>query len=165
MNYYTKQTVFGLITITEDRGFITSLNFGNLTSKKLLTHKNVLSEPIAQAFFQLDEYLLGLRKDFDLPLNPKGTSFQQKVWSCLYKIPYGETRTYKEIAEQIGDENFCRAVGNANNKNPIPIFIPCHRVIGSDGCLTGYAGGLELKQQLLNLEKLNNQFPRQIGEG
>ena len=154
MNYYTKQTPLGFITITEDRGFITSLSF----KQKIFNgkwDKYFLSEVLDIAFSQLEEYLDGKRKIFDLPLNPKGTTFQQKVWSCLYHIPYGETRTYKDIAEQIGDENACRAVGSANNKNPIPIFVPCHRVIGSDGNLTGYAGGMELKQKLLNLEKLN----------
>lgn len=155
MNYYTKQTLLGFLTITEDRGFITSLIF----KQKIFNGKwdrCIESDLLSLAFSQLEEYLAGSRKIFDLPLNPRGTSFQQKVWSCLYQIPYGETRTYKDIAEQIGDENSCRAVGNANNKNPIPIFIPCHRVIGSDGSLTGYAGGLELKQKLLNLEKLYN---------
>lgn len=154
MNYYTKQTQLGFITITEEQGFITSLLF----KQKVFNGKRdkyYLSDVLNDAFNQLEEYLEGKRKEFNLPLNPKGTSFQQKVWSCLYKIPYGETRTYKEIAEQIGDKNACRAVGNANNKNPIPIFIPCHRVIGSDGNLAGYAGGMELKQKLLNLEKLN----------
>ena len=152
MNYYTKQTPIGLITISEEQGFVTSLSF----KQKVFNgkwDKNVLSEVLKDAFEQLEEYLEGKRKEFDLPLNPKGTSFQQKVWSCLYKIPYGETRSYKDVAEQIGDENACRAVGSANNKNPIPIFIPCHRIIGSDGNLTGYAGGLEIKQKLLDIEQ------------
>ena len=152
MYYYTKETLIGLITITEDRGFITSLSF---KPKKFNGRwdKCILSDGIKIAFFQLEEYLGGERQNFDLPLNPKGTSFQQKVWSCLYKIPYGETRSYRDIAIQTGNENAVRAVGTANNKNPIPIFIPCHRVIGSDGKLVGYAGGLELKQKLLDIEK------------
>ena len=152
MNYYTKQTPIGLITISEEQGFVTSLSF----KQKVFNgkwDKNVLSEVLKDAFEQLEEYLEGKRKEFDLPLNPKGTSFQQKVWSCLYKIPYGETRSYKDIAEQIGNANASRAVGNANNKNPIPIFIPCHRVIGTNGDLVGYAGGLDLKQKLLQIEK------------
>lgn len=152
MNYYTKQTKLGFITITEDKGFITSVFF----KQKIFNGKwdrCFLSEGLNDAFNQLEEYLEGKRKKFTLPLNPSGTSFQQKVWSCLYNIPYGETRTYKDIAEQLGNENSCRAVGNANNKNPIPVFIPCHRVIGSDGSLTGYAGGLDIKQKLLNLEQ------------
>ena len=152
MNYYTKQTQIGVITITEEQGFITSLLF----KQKVFNgkwDKYYLSDVLNDAFNQLEEYLEGKRKIFVLPLNPKGTSFQQKVWSCLYKIPYGETRTYKDIAVQIGDENACRAVGNANNKNPIPIFIPCHRVIGANGDLTGFGAGLDLKQKLLQIEK------------
>ena len=151
MHYYTKQTPLGYVTITEDRGFITSLLF----RQKIFNgkwDKFVLSDVLNLAFNQLEEYLEGMRKEFNLPLNPKGTQFQQKVWSCLYNIPYGETRTYKDIAEQIGDGNACRAVGNANNKNPIPIFIPCHRVIGSNGDLIGFGAGLDIKQKLLNIE-------------
>ena len=155
MNYYIKQTKIGLITITEERGFITSLLF----KQKVFSgkwDKYFLSEVIERAFSQLEEYFEGERKEFDLPLNPKGTSFQQKVWSCLYKIPYGETRSYKDIAEQLGNASASRAVGNANNKNPIPIFIPCHRVIGSKGDLVGYGSGLDIKQKLLDVEKNNN---------
>jgi len=102
---------------------------------------------------QINEYFTGLRTEFDLPLAPQGTDFQQKVWEALQQIPFGETRTYKDIAVAIGDENASRAVGMANNKNPIAIVIPCHRVIGADGSLTGYAGGLEMKQTLLDLER------------
>ena len=156
MNYYTKQTSVGLITITEEKGFITSLSFGNYKLKKSCStfpDRNFFSETIKQAFIQLDEYFSGTRKVFDLPLNPKGTKFQQKVWSILLSIPYGETRSYKNIAAQIGDENACRAVGMANNKNKIPIFIPCHRIINADGSLGGYSGGEKIKQILLNLEQ------------
>ena len=88
-----------------------------------------------------------------MPLAPKGTSFQQKVWAALREIPYGETRSYKEIAAMVGNEKACRAVGMANNRNPLPIFIPCHRVVGANGKLVGYAGGLDVKTFLLNLEK------------
>jgi methylated-DNA-[protein]-cysteine S-methyltransferase len=88
-------------------------------------------------------------------LKPEGTEFQQLVWKALQTIPYGETRSYRDIAEQIGRPKLCRAVGMANHRNPITIIIPCHRVIGADGSLTGYGGGLPLKQQLLNLEKGN----------
>jgi len=154
MNYYTKQTQLGFITITEEQGFVTSLLF----KQKIFNgkwDKYFLSDVLENAFNQLEEYLEGKRKEFDLPLNPKGTPFQQKVWSCLYKIPYGETKSYKDIAEQIGDINACRAVGNANNKNPIPILIPCHRVIGANGDLTGFGAGLDLKQKLLNIEKFS----------
>ncbi len=101
---------------------------------------------------QLLEYFQGQRKTFDLPLMPDGTAFQKQVWTELLKIPYGETRTYSDIAIAIGRPNASRAVGNAINKNPIAIIIPCHRVIGKDGNLRGYAGGLELKEMLLRLE-------------
>ena len=102
---------------------------------------------------QLEEYLAGKRTAFDLPLCPQGTPFQQKVWQALRTIPYGQTRSYGEIAEQIGQPNACRAVGMANHANPLLILIPCHRVVGENGGLTGYAAGLELKQRLLELEK------------
>lgn len=103
---------------------------------------------------QLQEYCLGERQEFKLPLNPQGTAFQKKVWQALSEIPYGETATYKEIAEKIGQPEAYRAVGAANNKNPLLIFIPCHRVIGVTGSLIGFAAGLSLKESLLNLEKL-----------
>ena len=104
------------------------------------------------AIEQLNEYFTGKREEFDLPLAPSGTPFQQKVWAELKKIPYGQTRSYKDIAHAVGSDNAYRAVGMANNKNPIAIVIPCHRVIGSDGSLTGYAGGIDIKKSLLDLE-------------
>jgi methylated-DNA-[protein]-cysteine S-methyltransferase len=102
---------------------------------------------------QLDEYFAGTRTCFELPLCPQGTVFQKAVWQALSAIPYGQTRTYAQIAAQIGKPKACRAVGMANHKNPLPILIPCHRVIGADGRLTGYAGGLTIKQLLLDLER------------
>lgn len=102
---------------------------------------------------ELSEYFQGRRTEFSVPLNPSGTQFQKQVWKALREIPYGETRSYKEIAEVIGNPKACRAVGMANHKNPLPILVPCHRVIGSDGSLTGYAGGLEIKKKLLCLER------------
>ncbi len=104
---------------------------------------------------QLEEYFEGKRKKFDLALRLNGTSFQNKVWKALLNIPYAKTCSYKDIAKNIGNENASRAVGNANNKNPLPIFIPCHRVIGSNGKLIGYAGGLDIKIKLLELEREN----------
>lgn len=106
-----------------------------------------------QAAAELGEYFAGHRRDFTLPLAPRGTEFQQRVWSELRRISYGETRSYGEIARAIGQPRACRAVGMANNRNPIAILIPCHRVIGRDGSLTGYAAGLTVKQQLLELER------------
>lgn len=108
---------------------------------------------IKEAARQLQEYLDGNRTSFELPLNPQGTEFQKNVWKALCQIPYGETRSYKQVAEAIGNPKAPRAVGMANNKNPIMIIIPCHRVIGSNGSLIGYAGGLHIKERLLALEK------------
>ncbi|WP_394212760.1 methylated-DNA--[protein]-cysteine S-methyltransferase [Enterovibrio calviensis] len=102
---------------------------------------------------QLLEFLSGKRTQFDIPLAPEGTEFQRQVWQALGRIPYGETRTYSQIAEDIGNPQAYRAVGMANNVNPIPLIVPCHRVIGSDGKLTGYRYGLEIKQRLLTLEE------------
>ena len=104
---------------------------------------------------QLSEYFSGTRTEFDIPLAPNGTPFQKLVWRELCRIPYGQTRTYGEIAAAIGSPKAARAVGQAVNRNPIWIVIPCHRIVGAGGKLTGYAGGLELKQQLLNLEQLH----------
>jgi len=101
---------------------------------------------------QLEEYFAGGRRRFDLPLDLRGTDFQKRCWQELLKIPYGETRSYAEIARAIGNPAAVRAVGLANGKNPIAIIVPCHRVIGSDGSLTGYGGGLETKRKLLQLE-------------
>jgi len=110
---------------------------------------------IKNAAMQLDEYLLGKRMVFDVPLAPVGTDFQKEVWTALVEIPYGQTRSYKQIAQAINNPLACRGVGGANNKNPIMFMIPCHRVIGANGSLVGYAEGLDLKQMLLNMEKEN----------
>lgn len=104
---------------------------------------------------QLNEYFAGQRQKFDVPLDFEGTEFQQKVWQALLTIPFGETRSYKDIAEQIGNVKAVRAVGAANGKNPISIIAPCHRVVGANGKLVGFAGGLENKDILLKIEKLH----------
>ncbi len=109
--------------------------------------------PCAAAAAQLDEYFAGVRKEFDLPIAPAGTPFQRRVWSLLRAIPWGATISYAELARRAGNRAACRAVGAANGRNPLPIVVPCHRVIGSDGRLTGYAGGLAAKQFLLELER------------
>ena len=109
-------------------------------------------EPFRDAVSQLDAYFAGERREFDLALAPEGTSFQRLVWSALTRIPYGETVSYAELARRLGRPFATRAVGAANGRNPIPIIIPCHRVIGSDGSLTGYGGGLTIKRRLLDLE-------------
>lgn len=113
------------------------------------------TEVIKQAIEELKEYFEGTRKIFTVLINPKGTEFQQKVWNSLRKIPYGETRSYKDIAVDIGNNNACRAVGSSNGKNPIPIIIPCHRIINSNGNLGGFSGGLKLKIKLLQIENCN----------
>ena len=102
---------------------------------------------------QLNEYFAGERREFELELTPEGTKFQVQVLEALRGIPYGETRTYRDIAEAVGRPKAVRAVGNANGRNPLPIVIPCHRVIGSDGSLTGFGGGIEAKRYLLELEQ------------
>lgn len=112
---------------------------------------------LEQAKKELTEYFAGTRKTFSVPLNPRGTDFQRAVWAALREIPYGETRSYGQIAAQVGNPKAGRAVGMANNRNPIAIIVPCHRVIGADGSLTGYAGGLNVKQELLALERRTRQ--------
>ena len=109
--------------------------------------------PFAEARQQLEDYFAGKRREFDLPLAPAGTKFQKEVWAALTLIPYGTTATYGAIARQIGAPKACRAVGHANGSNPLFIVVPCHRVIGASGRLTGYGGGLSRKKTLLTLEK------------
>ena len=116
------------------------------------------TELLSMATIQLDEYFQGKRTTFSLPFKLTGTLFQLAVWKELQNIPYGQTTSYKEIAQKINKPKACRAVGMANNKNPLPIIIPCHRVIGSNGKLIGYAGGLKLKNYLLELEKSHTNF-------
>lgn len=154
---YFKETAIGKIGIEEKDGCISKLVFENEV-KKIGEKTGVYDEKSAppvllEAFLQLDEYLNKERTVFDLPLAPSGPPFFKKVWAALSEIPYGQTATYKEIAAVVGNPNASRAVGSANNKNPISIFIPCHRVIGSNGKLVGYAAGTDLKQKLLMLEQ------------
>lgn len=140
------------IHLVEEDGFLTFVDFydGQPIDETIRLHK---SELIERAIGQLKEYFERKRTNFELPLKPKGSAFEQKVWQALLSIPYGETRCYEEIAIQIGNDKAVRAVGGANHRNPIGIIIPCHRVIGKNKKLVGYAGGLEKKQQLLDLEK------------
>ncbi|HET7658364.1 MAG TPA: methylated-DNA--[protein]-cysteine S-methyltransferase [Bacillales bacterium] len=107
---------------------------------------------------QLNEYFRGIRTSFDVPLDLHGTPFQKKVWEALRQIPHGETRSYKEVAQSMNAGKAVRAIGNANNKNPLPIIIPCHRVIGSNGSLVGYGGGLQRKKYLLDIEKVHSKI-------
>lgn len=149
MRYYPYNlTILGKIYITEDDGFITNISFKELKAQKEETPL------IKKTYLELEEFLNKKRKTFDIPILPKGTNFQKRVWEELLKIPYGQTVTYKDIAQRIGNEKACRAVGMANNKNPIVIIIPCHRVVGTNNNLTGYSGGVEIKQKLLELESI-----------
>ena len=144
-------TAIGKVFIAEREGAVTHLTF---SEKKLPAQMETgRSELLDTAYLQLNEYLEGNRREFEMPLAPEGTGFQKAVWRALCEIPYGETRSYGEIARRIDNPKACRAVGLANNRNPISIIIPCHRVIGSDGRLVGYGGGLPLKEYLLTLEK------------
>lgn len=149
LNFFRYRTSLGPLTISCNGSGITALCFGGRT----LPGEYRPSELTDCAARQLKEYFSRRRRGFDVPLAPEGTVFQKSVWDALRAIPYGETRSYQQIAEVIGNPLSCRAVGMANNKNPIPILIPCHRVVGSNGSLVGYAGGLKIKQFLLTLEQ------------
>lgn len=141
----------GRITIVQNGDAITHLHIGEMPV--LSADAEERATPLLQeACRQLSEYFAGTRQTFSLPLAPAGTDFQKKAWRALCTIPYGQTRTYKDMAIAIGCPKGFRAVGLANNKNPIAILIPCHRVIGANGKLVGYAGGLHLKKFLLELE-------------
>jgi len=149
--YYN--TPIGEIMIGEKKSKITHLLFeGNSPPSGYVIKETPI---LAEANRQLQEYFKGQRKEFKLDLNPSGTEFMKKVWESLRKIPYGETRSYKDIAISIGHDKAYRAVGLANNRNPISIIIPCHRVIGANGSLVGYGGGLDIKTFLLELERSN----------
>lgn len=154
INYFSENTKIGKFTIFEENGSIIRVVLPIL-SVSTDGCRCIKTPAIAEAFKQLTEFLDRKRTVFNLKLAPKGTPFQKKVWAELLKIPYGKTVSYQDIAVAIGNPDACRAVGMANNKNPIPIFIPCHRVIGKNGNLTGYAGGLDCKQALLEIENIS----------
>ena len=148
------ETPVGPVTVTASDDAVTGLRFGTeLPEGSLLCREEDATPLLRETARQLREYFAGKRRDFTLPLAPQGSEFQKKVWAALQTIPYGETRTYKQIAEQIGHNLAFRAVGMANNRNPIGILIPCHRVIGYDGRMTGYAAGIGIKERLLDGEK------------
>ena len=146
--HYTYETVLGSVTFIEEDGALLSISMQ-------ATDRGIEQETplIKDALLQLSEYLRGERKKFDIPFRMRGTEFQIQVWKVLQNIPYGETRSYKQIAEAIGDPKAVRAIGMANNRNPLLIVIPCHRVIGKDGSLVGYGEGIEMKEFLLRLEQ------------
>lgn len=138
----------GLLTLRAEDGALTAILFGDQR-----TGLPGSDQILDQAEAELKEYFAGERKEFAVPVRLTGTEFQKKVWAALAEIPYGETATYGEIAARIGKPKACRAVGTANHHNPVPIIVPCHRVIGAGGSLTGYGGGLEVKAYLLTLER------------
>lgn len=152
INYFCYDTEIGRIKISEKDEKIIGLVFSDYKKEDEIEKE---TELIKKAYTQLEEYLSGKRTEFDIEIEMIGTEFQKKVWKELLNIPYGETRSYKDIAIVIGNEKACRTVGNANNKNPIAIIVPCHRVVGSNGSMTGYAGGLDIKEKLLKIEKYN----------
>ncbi len=147
MDKIVVSTAFGHVKIESVNQKITHLD---LTSEPLLSSTNPV---LVEAGRQISDYFSGKKIAFNLPLDPIGTPFQRSVWQALTEIPYGETRSYQDIAKAIGNIKAVRAVGGAVNKNPIMIVIPCHRVIGKDGSLVGFYGGLDLKQRLLDLER------------
>jgi len=149
---YSYQTLMGSLTLLEEEGYLVEIRFGKDGETKE-EYKIEETPVIEKTFRQLEEYFQGRRQAFDVPLRPRGTEFQRQVWAALLDIPYGETWSYKDLAMKIQRRKAFRAVGMANNKNPLPIIIPCHRVIGSDGKLVGYGGGLKVKEKLLDLEK------------
>lgn len=146
-------TPLGYIKIVGDVAGIASVSI--LNSEEKITDS--IPEALKDCVFQLNDYFEGKRKQFSLKLHPEGTDFQKQVWKLLEQIPYGKTISYLELSKQLGDVKAIRAVANANGKNPLWILIPCHRVIGSDGSLTGYAGGLHRKKWLLEHESPHTQ--------
>ncbi|MHC1772783.1 MAG: methylated-DNA--[protein]-cysteine S-methyltransferase [Flexilinea sp.] len=150
---YFYETPVGQIQITENGAAIISINFPGESCYP--DAQNYETDLLRKTAGQLKEFFEGRRKEFDLPLAPAGTPFMEKVWDQLQKINYGETCSYKDIAGAIENPKAVRAVGMANHRNPIPIIIPCHRVIGANGSLVGYGGGLPMKKFLLDLEKSN----------
>ncbi|MFT5816190.1 MAG: methylated-DNA-[protein]-cysteine S-methyltransferase [Psychroserpens sp.] len=149
MYYCTYQSPWGEIALTANDKGLSALAFQTGKSPITITDLTENNSKFTEVIQQLTEYFAGDRKHFDLPLAPEGTNFQKKVWQALTEIPCGETKSYGWIAKSINNEKAVRAVGSANGANPIALIVPCHRVIGSNGKLTGYAGGLALKAKLL----------------
>ncbi len=155
-NYKTTiETPVGYLELSTDDEFLLSVSFAQSKHPSSDYQPVILKESV----LQINEYFNGLRKDFKLNLQPLGTDFQQKVWTEVKKVAFGDTASYLDIAIETGSKNNTRAVGLANGKNPIPIVIPCHRIIGTNGKLTGYAGGLERKKWLLQHELKHSDKP------
>ena len=151
LNYHLLNTPVGTLRLVSNGTHLTAIEFPQRHNVQDNARQHTDSV-LASCAQQLTEYFAARRSHFDLPLDAGGTAFQQTVWSALVAIPYGELRSYSDIANTIGKPKAVRAVGAANGRNPIPIVVPCHRVIGSDGSLTGFAGGLPMKTKLLTLE-------------
>ena len=165
INYRTIDSPFGLLLLAGRNNILQRIGFP--TGKgavQIQTHWQKDSRGFEEAARQLSEYFAGDRQSFDLALQPHGTDFQLQVLDALQQIPYGQTTTYQAIANAIGRPNAVRAVGAANGRNPLPIVIPCHRVIGTDGSLTGFGGGLPTKQFLLTLESQDFQLSSPVLE-
>lgn len=165
MYQYFMDSPIGRLRLVEKDGFIKEISQADVPAARLNSEGKIIktaetfasaatkkTEALAETERQLREYFAGVRKVFDVLLKPDGTAFFQSVWKALQDIPYGETRTYGDIAKAVGKPKAARAVGMANHHNPIMIIIPCHRVIGANGQLVGYAGGLDVKRRLLDLE-------------
>ncbi|MBK7631456.1 MAG: methylated-DNA--[protein]-cysteine S-methyltransferase [Ignavibacteriales bacterium] len=155
-NYYSEEIIseINIVVLVSSKGVKKIFLNPKKEIKELSTATKLRSDDpyLFEIFNQLKEYFAGTRKKFDVPLDVEGTEFQKRVWIELQKIPYGKTISYKTLSEKLGHVKAIRAVGTANGKNPIAIIIPCHRVIGADGKLVGYAGGLDIKEKLLHLE-------------
>ena len=149
------KTKIGKLTIGSNDNFITHIFFYNDKVPENIRERE--TAVIKQAINELNEYFEGKRKNFTVPLNPEGTEFQKKVWKALLNMPYGKTCSYKDIAEKICSPKACRAVGSSNGKNPIPIIIPCHRVINASGNIGGYSAGLDIKNKLMNIENIKSK--------
>jgi methylated-DNA-[protein]-cysteine S-methyltransferase len=149
--YNELQTEIGpLTTMVDESGVVVGVRFGKAEAR---ADRVLDPEATKDVDKQLLQYFAKEREEFDLPLNPKGSDFQQQVWQAIAQIPYGQTRTYGQIARQLGDPHASQAVGQAAGANPIPIIIPCHRVIGASSALVGFGGGLATKEKLLHLER------------
>ena len=152
IRYAVYDTALGDVTIIANDKALVGMKFGAVDPQGAVNEENAV---LYDAIIELNQFCFGQRKVFDLRLQPEGSDFEKKVWEYVRTIPYGKTVTYEDVAKAIGEPNGERSVGMALNRNPIPIFIPCHRVIGKGGSLVGYIGGLELKKKLIGMEKVN----------
>jgi methylated-DNA-[protein]-cysteine S-methyltransferase len=151
MNFQYLDTPIGTLRLLAENAQLVNIEFAGQYGARSAVENN--DTVLAACAAQLTDYFAGKRRHFDLPLAPQGSPFQLSVWAALANIPFGQVRSYRDIAQSIGNPAAVRAVGAANGRNPLPIVVPCHRVIGSNGALTGFAGGLEVKRFLLDLER------------